>query len=191
MIPDQWFTNTGTDQTPSFYSQDSSSNQEKLSAQQHNIANNNNPTLSLGHMSNNPPQSNPTEFSHLNESSFTFDQYDLPPINTLPPSQFNTRPSLPPSASDPSTISRSHKRTHSSFQSGTVKKDTEEQKDSENTSLFHDVNDKQHVDEHGKQTVSGLRSEVRQYAFKVTEQFNIVRKVTKDLQDRVTPRINE
>lgn len=114
-----------------------------------------------------------------------------PPINTLPPSQFNTRPSMPPSASDPSTISRSHKRTHSSFQSGTVKKDTEEQKDSENTSLFHDVNDKQHVDEHGKQTVSGLRSEVRQYAFKVTEQFNIVRKVTKDLQDRVTPRINE
>ncbi|TGO44946.1 hypothetical protein BOTNAR_0718g00030 [Botryotinia narcissicola] len=177
-----------SEQTPSKLqyppsNQDKGPIQSYNSNQRHNNGNDNSHASSLDQISSNLPQSNPSGFQHLNGTTFHPDATSFNPHSQLSVSSpFNSRASMPPPVSYPSTTSRQHKRTHSSFQFDSPNKDAEKQKDYENTSHFFGVDDKQRENQYGNQSYSDLRSEFLQIISKLKGEFDTEKKIRMAIQ---------
>ncbi|KAM0145734.1 hypothetical protein ACHAPG_011483 [Botrytis cinerea] len=149
----------------------------------HNNGNENSHALSLDQISSDLPQANLSSFQHLNGTTFHPDDTSFNPHSHLSASStFNSRPLMPPPISDPSTISRQQKRTHSSFQFDIPNKDVEKQKDHENTPHFFGVEDKQHQNQYDNQSYSDLKSELLQIISKLKEEFDTEKRMRMAIQ---------
>lgn len=172
-----------SEQTPSKlqYSPSNQNNgpiQSYNSNQRNNNGNENSHALSLDQIPSNLSQSNLSSFQHLDGTAFHPDDTSFNPHSHFSVSStFNSRPLMPPPVSDPSTISRQQKRTHSSFQFDIPNKDAEKQKDHENTSHFFGVEDKQHQNQYDSQSYSDLKSELLQIISRLKGEFDTERRM--------------